>query len=40
MLDQIAGVLADVRDQQITTQDQIAKTGLYYLLKIRTALAE
>ena len=36
----IAGVLADVRDEQISTRDQMTKTGLYYLLKIRSAAAE
>jgi hypothetical protein len=30
-----AGVLADMRDLQISTQDQLARSGLYYLLKLR-----
>jgi hypothetical protein len=29
-----AGVLAVIRDSQISTQDQLARSGLHYLLKL------
>jgi len=32
-----AGVLADMRDSEISTQDQLTRSGLYYLLKLRDA---
>ena len=35
LLAKIAGTLADVRDEQSSTEEKIAKSGLYYLLKLR-----
>jgi hypothetical protein len=32
-----AGVLSDMRDTQLTKQDQLARSGLYYLLKLGRA---
>lgn len=34
-LSKIAGVLAEARDEQLSTKEKIAKTGLYYLLKLQ-----
>jgi len=38
-LSKIAVVLAEARDEQISKEDQVAKTGLYYLLKLRKTAA-
>ena len=37
LLAKVAGTLADIRDEKLSTEDQIAKSGLYYLLKIKDA---
>jgi hypothetical protein len=39
-LPKIAGVLADVRYEQVPKNDQLARTGLYYLLKLKSASRE
>jgi hypothetical protein len=38
-LAKIAVVLSQARDEQIAKEDQVAKTGLYYLLKLKDAAA-
>jgi hypothetical protein len=40
LLMKIAGVLADVRDEQLSREKLVASTGLYYLLKLKAAARE
>ena len=37
VLTKVAGVLADVRDEQISRKEHATSTGLYYLLKLKAA---
>jgi hypothetical protein len=40
VLAKIVGVLAGVRDEQLSREKQVASTGLYYLLKLKAAARE
>lgn len=40
VLSKIAGVLTDMRDDQLSREKQVATTGLYYLLKLKAAPPE
>ena len=40
VLSKIAGVFADVRDEQLSREKQVASTGLYFLLKLKGAAQE
>jgi hypothetical protein len=40
VLAKIAGVFADVRDEQLSREKQVASKGLYYLLKLKAAARE